>query len=175
VAKDRGHLPTQKGKAKGGAPKGNKNYTREPRIGHERGGNKSGRPRGKPFVKGQNSHDGRVFRRGPEAIPVSPTLMLKVLALDHRERILRRLEDILENGTRREVLALYELMGNRIDGLPTKRIEKQVRRTTRFISMMPDGKEIDAMPPRQPVGSGATPAAARTEDELLLPIDVGKT
>jgi hypothetical protein len=163
MRKNGADLTRQKGEATPhNARPGNKNAAHGPRIGRERGGNKSGQPRGKAFAKGQNSHTGEIFRRGPDQLPVSPTLMFKVKALDQRQLLSERIDDIIANGTRREFLALYELMGNRIDGLPTKRIEKQVRRTTRFILMMPDGKEIDAMPPRKSVGSGPIPAPSTT-------------
>jgi hypothetical protein len=122
VAKSGGHLPTEKGKPKGGAPRGKQNHRGGPRIGRERGGNKSDKPRGKPFEPGTNSHTGEIFRRGPNELPIAPTLMLKIKAYDRREKISERIDDILDNGTRREFLALYELMGVRIDGLPIKKV-----------------------------------------------------
>jgi hypothetical protein len=51
-----------------------------------------------------------------------PTLLLKVLAYDQREQILRRLVGILEHGTNREVLMLYELTGNLVEGTPLKKV-----------------------------------------------------
>ena len=90
-AKPGGHLLTQKGKAKGGAPKGSRNYAHGPRIGRERGGNRSDKSRGKPFAKGRNSHDGTVFQRGRDQLPRGNfTLFAKRVYHDERESLYQR-------------------------------------------------------------------------------------
>jgi hypothetical protein len=158
-------LATGKGKAKGGAPKANRNPSCGPRIGRERGGNLSDKPRGKPFAKGQNSRTGEVFRRGETQIPGGNfTLFAKCVYYDEREALYQRCVRIARSGTNREVLALLELLGNRIEGLPVKKVERTERKPARFI--FANGE--DALPERQSIGAGATPKTASPEDLVIL-------
>ena len=124
---------------KGGARKGNRNYAHGPHIGRERGGNKSGAPRGKPFAQGENSHDGTVHRRGPNELPIIPSSMLKVVAHQAREQRLKRLLGIYDDGANREVLLLGELIGNRIEGLPTKKVERRAFHHSTFLFTTKEG------------------------------------
>lgn len=71
------HLANKKGKGRAGAPKGNKNPARGPRIGRatlapprtKRPDELKAQPRGKGFEPGSNSHTGEVFQRGRDRIP----------------------------------------------------------------------------------------------------------
>jgi hypothetical protein len=125
-------LPTEKGKSRGGAPRGNKNGARGPRIG--RAGNRNGRPRGKPFPKGQNSHTpDEVFRRGPDHIARgSVRLLYGQVQFDEREALYRQLCRIARSGKPMEVIALTEAIGNRTEGRPVQIVQQPVKRTTIF-------------------------------------------
>jgi hypothetical protein len=212
VASRGGHFTNKKGDKKRGAPPGNTNTANGPRLGRQgkpatslpqphpdaklpqrRHRAKTG---GRDFVKGANSHDGEVFRRTEDQLPRGNfTLFAKCVHHDERETLYRRFVQIGRTGTNREVLALAELLGNRIDGLPTKKVkktvhrsrevlalaellgnridglptekvEKTVHRSATFVFTNPDGSLTPALP--QKVGRGATPAAASAEDAITL-------
>jgi hypothetical protein len=57
---------------------------------------------------------------------------------------------------------------DRTEGRPTKKIEKTMRRETKFVFTTKDGTEIPALPAPQKVGGGATPGAASEEDQFIL-------
>ena len=78
--------------------------------------------------------------------------------MDHDDRTIGQIL------SRREVLALLELVGNRIEGLPVKRVVTAQRQPSRFIT--PDGQ--DAMPPRELVTQTATPNAVSPDDLVIL-------
>lgn len=63
-----------------------------------------------------------------------------------------------------------ERADNRINGLPTKKVETTQRREARFYFTNADGSVTPALPER--VGSGATPAAASAEDAIILGLDL---
>jgi hypothetical protein len=89
---------------------------------------------GRPFAPWMNSHDGEVFRRGKDRIPRTRlTLMYGVVMRDGAERLYARLMNIIDNGKDADLLRLVEIMGDRTEGRPTVRVEKQTRRVTQFI------------------------------------------
>ena len=94
--------------------------------------------------------------------------MLKVVAHDARERRLQRLLAIYEDGTNREVLALEELMANRIEGLPTKKVERRAFHHSTFVFTTKDGEQIPVLPPRERARSGAPPASATEQADAAL-------
>ena len=61
------------------------------------------------------------------------TLFWRIVYHDGRELLLRRCGQILATGTNREVIALAELMTNRVEGLPTKKVETTRRREAVFV------------------------------------------
>lgn len=122
---------------------------------------------GRDYKPGKNSHDGMVFRRGADQLPRGNfTLFAKCVYHDERETLYRRFVQIGRTGTNREVLAMAELLGNRIEGLPTKKVGPTVRRESKFYLTMKDGTVIPALPEK--VGGGATPVAASAEDAMIL-------
>jgi len=182
-------LTTPKGGKRGGGRPGNRNTIHGPRVGrHEKSATSkvaaqplpSPKPTaklpqrrrhtktgGKDFGPGQNSHDGTVFRRTEDQLPRGNfTLFAKCVYHDERETLYRRAVDIGRRGTNREVLALLDLLGNRIEGLPVKKIERTTRRESNFFLTMQDGTVVPALPEK--VGGGATPAAASAEDAMIL-------
>jgi len=183
------HLTTPKGGKRGGGRPGNRNTVHGPRVGrHEKSATSkvaaqplpSPKPTarlpqrrrhtktgGKDFGPGQNSHDGTVFRRTEDQLPRGNiTLFAKIVYHDGRAKLYQRHMGILDKGTNREVIALTEWLANRIDGLPTKRIEKTTPREATFVLTMPDGTVVPALPEK--VGAGATPGAASAEDAMIL-------
>jgi hypothetical protein len=91
---------------------------------------------GKKFEKGQNSHDGTVFRRGPDTIPRgSGLLMLRTVMLDKRQAIYDSLCDLVM--TPRGAHEFIKDFTDRTDGKAVQRIEKHVRRTTSFAAAPP--------------------------------------
>lgn len=70
----------------------------------------------------------------------------------------------MRRGKDRDVLALAEIIGNRIEGLPTKKVEKTQGHTSVFI--FSDG--TSALPEPKKIGAGATPAAASPEERIIL-------
>ena len=182
-------MTTPKGGKRGGGTPGNRNTIHGPRLGRQEKSATSkvaaqplpspkptaklpqrrrhAKTGGKDFAPGQNSHDGTVFRRTADMLPRGNfTLFAKIVYHDVRERLYQRHVGIVDTGTNREVLALTEFLGNRIEGLPTKKVEKTVHPEPRFYFTMPDGTVTPALPEK--VGSGATPAAASAEDEMIL-------
>jgi hypothetical protein len=108
-----GHFTSKKGDKKGGAPPGNTNTANGPRL--RRQGKETTplpQPRsdaklpqrrrhaktgGRDFVKGQNSHDGEVFRRTEDQLPCgNGTLMLKIAFHDFRMRIYESLGRLVD-------------------------------------------------------------------------------
>ena len=176
------HLTNKKGHKKGheklGAPSANTNTPSGPRFGRQgkeatplpkprpdaklprrRQRAKSG---GRDFVKGQNSHDGQVFERGGDQIPRGNiTLFAKCVYHDERETLYRRLVGIGRTGTNREVLILLDWIGNRIEGRPTKKVDRTERRISKFV--FTNGQDALAER-RQSIGAGAAPKAASPED-----------
>ena len=182
-------MTTPKGGKRGGGRPGNRNTVHGPRVGrHEKSATSkvaaqplpSPKPTaklpqrrrhtktgGKDFGPGQNSHDGTVFRRTEDMLPRgNMTLFAKIVYHDGREKLYQRHMGILDKGTNREVLAMAELLGNRIEGLPTKKVETTVRREPTFLLTMPDGTVVPALPEK--VGGGTTPGAASAEDLVIL-------
>jgi hypothetical protein len=118
---------------------------------------------GKDFAPGQNSHDGTVFRRTEDQLPRGNfTLFAKIVYHDAREDLYQRCVRMGRTGTNREVLALLELLGNRIEGLPTKKIEKTTHHEATFLLTQRDGSVIPALPSRGPVDQ------ASEEDQIIL-------
>ena len=129
----------------------------------------TGRPKtaGKDFAPGTNSHDGTVFRRTADMLPRGNfKIFAKCVYHDERLTLYERCVRIGRTGTNREVLALLDLLGNRIDGLPTKHVDVTQRREPTFLLTMPDGSVVPALPEK--VGDGATPGAADDEDAVIL-------
>ena len=183
------HLTTPKGGKRGGGKPGNRNTIHGPRVGrHEKFATSkvAGQPLpspkptarlpqrrrhtktgGKDFGPGQNSHDGTVFRRTEDMLPRGNiALFAKIVYHDGRKKLYDRNMAILDKGTNREVIALQDWLANRIDGLPTKRVDVTTRREPTFLLTLPDGSVVPALPER--VGGGATPAAASAEDAMIL-------
>ena len=191
VPNSRGYLANKKGDKKRGAPLGNTNTSRGPRVGRQdrpalassrnpeadpnrahRRRSKRDKSGGRDFPKGQNSHDGTVFRRGRDQLPRgNGTLMLRCVFHDIRDKIYRNLCKL--GDTPRGALAFIQEYIDRTEGKPTKRVERTQRRTTRFILMTADGKE-QTLQPRQAIGSGATPATASAKDQIIADADFAK-
>src|SRR5437867_2535346 len=77
---------------------------------------------GKKFQPGSNSHDGQVFRRGPDQIPRgSGLLMLRVIALDKRQALYDNLCKFVD--TPRGAFEFTREYADRTDGKPTQRHE----------------------------------------------------
>jgi len=168
------HLTRTKGKSAKHARPGNKNTAKGPRIGRsilppprtKRPDDMKGEPRGKPFQAGNNSHDGEIFQRGRDRIPRGNIpLFYKCILSDENETLYRQVVRGIRKDTR-FALEFLERAGNRIDGLPTKKIEKTTRREATFLLTMPDGSVAPALPEK--VGGGATPAAVSAEDLMIL-------
>jgi hypothetical protein len=166
------HLANKKGKRRAG----NENHARGPRIGRaalppprtKRPDEPKAKPRGKPFQAGSNSHDGEIFQRGRDRIPRGNIpLFYRCILSDENETLYRQVVRGIRTDPR-FALEFLERAGNRIDGLPTKRIEKTIRRPATFVFSNPDGTETPALP--EHVGSGAA-AAASAEDELILGLE----
>jgi hypothetical protein len=176
VTRQNKDLTRKKGKSTKHARPGNKNTAKGPRVGRatlppprtRRPDEPKAQPRGKPFEQGSNSHDGETFQRGRDRIPRGHIpLFYKCILSDENETLYRQ----VVRGIRadpRYALEFLERAGNRIDGLPTTRIEKTVQRAATFILTMPDGTTRDALPPPTPVGSGSSPTAASEEDQIIL-------
>ena len=123
-------------------------------------------------VKGQNSHDGGVFRRTEDQLPRgNGTLMLKIAFHDYRKRIYDSIGRLVD--TPAGALAFMDCYIDRTEGRPTKKIEKTVQHESRFVFTTKDGEEIPALPAPQKVGGDAT-AAASTEDLVILGPELGK-
>ena len=121
---------------------------------------------GRDFPKGQNSHDGTVFQRGEDQLPRgNGTLMLRIAYHDFRKRIYDSIGKLV--GTPAGALAFMDCYIDRTEGRPTKKIEKTVRRESKFVFTTRDGVETPALPAPQKVGGGAT-AAASAEDLVIL-------
>lgn len=177
------HLANKKGHKKRGARPGNWHGAKGPRIGRQdKETTPMPQPRpdaklpqrpsrdktgGRNFVSGQNSHDGTVFRRTEDQLPRGNiTLFAKIVYHDVREKLYQRHVGIVDKGTNREVLALTDWLANRLEGLPTKRVEVTQHREPKFYLTMPDGSVIPVLP--ETVGGGATPTAASAEDQIIL-------
>jgi hypothetical protein len=160
---------------------GNKNTVEGPRLGrHGKEATPLPQPRpaaklpqrrrrpktgGRDFVKGQNSHDGEVFRRTEDQLPRgNGTLMLKIAFHDYRERIYKSLGKLVDKPTG-ALLFLRDYI-DRTEGRPTKKVEKTVHRSATFVFTDRDGTEHSALP--ETVGGDVTPAAASAEDEMIL-------
>ena len=140
----------------------------QPRAGAKIPSPPTGRPKvaGRDFAPGTNSHDGEVFQRGPDRLPRGNiTLGIRCVVNDERELFYRRNVLILRRGSNRDFLALQEFAANRMEGLPTKRVEMTTRREPTFVFTNPDGTTTPALPEK--VGGGATPGAS-AEDEVIL-------
>jgi len=125
-----------------------------------------GEPRGKPFQAGNNSHDGEIFQRGRDRIPRGNIpLFYKCILSDENETLYRQVIRGIRSDPR-FALEFLERAGNRIDGLPVKKIERTTGREPTFLLTMPDGTVVPALPEK--VGGGATPAAASAEDAMIL-------
>jgi hypothetical protein len=99
-----------------------------------------------------------VFRRTEDQLPRGNfTLFARMVYHDERETLYRRVVGIGRTGTNREVLALLDFLGNRIEGLPPKKIERIVRPPATFLLTQRDGTVVPLLPEK--VGGGATPAA----------------
>jgi len=106
------HFTRENGDRNRNARPGNNNTAKGPRIGrHEPAGaprtatdkphrqrRKRSKTGGRDFRRGSNSHDGTVFRRGPDQLPRgNGTLMLRVVFHDFRERIYRSLGRLVDS------------------------------------------------------------------------------
>ena len=170
-----GHLTRRKGKSTQHARPGNKNTAKGPRIGRagllppprtKRPDEPKAAPRGKPFEPGSNGHDGETFQRGRDRIPRGHIpLFYKCILSDENETLYRQVIRGIRSDPR-FALEFLERAGNRIDGLPTKKIEKTVRREATFLLTHKDGTVTPALPEK--VGGGATPGAASAEDAMIL-------
>ena len=175
------HFTNKKGDKKRGAPPGNTNTGNGPRLGRQdketmplpqrrpdtrlpqrRRRAKTG---GRDFVKGQNSHDGEVFRRTEDQLPRgNGTLMLKIAFHDYRKRIYDSIGRLVD--TPAGALAFMDCYIDRTEGRPTKKVETTVRPPATFVLTQRDGTVVPALPEK--VGGGVTPAAPSAEDQLIL-------
>ena len=156
---------------------GNKNTAKGPRIGRailppprtKRPDDPKAAPRGKPFEPGSNGHDGETFQRGRDRIPRGHIpLFYKCILSDENETLYRQ----VVRGIRKDprfALEFLERAGNRIEGLPVKKIERTTRRESNFFLTMQDGTVVPALPEK--VGGGATPAAVSAEDQVILGLE----
>ena len=161
-------MTRKKGKSSKQARPGNKNTAEGPRIGRsilppprtKRPDEPKGKPRGKGFEPGSNGHTGEVFQRGRDRIPRGHIpLFYKCILSDENETLYRQVIRGIRSDPR-FALEFLERAGNRIDGLPVKKIERTMRREATFVFTTADGVETPALPAPQKVGGGATPAAA---------------
>lgn len=170
------HFTSKKGKSRSGAEPGNKHTAKGPRIGRRRddlppktkpADAPKGPPRGKAFEPGANSHTDEVFRRGEDNLPRgSVTLMFKCILHDEREALYRAIcRKIRRDGS--YALHFLEAAGNRIEGLPVKKVEtKQGGYAAVFVFSGQEG--APPAPPRQLVGSNASPGARAPSAEDLI-------
>src|SRR5687768_16323224 len=83
------------------------------------------------YRRGEKSHGGTVFRRGPDQIPrASGVLMLRMAFLDYRESIYKSLGELVN--TPRGALAFLAEFTDRTEGKAKQVVEQQVKRTTLF-------------------------------------------
>jgi len=109
-----------------------------------------GKTGGRDFVKGQNSHNGEVFRRTEDQLPRgNGTLMLKIAFHDYRKRIYESLGRLVD--TPAGALAFMDCYIDRTEGRPTKKIEKTERRESKFVFTTKDGNR-DPRAARAPEG-----------------------
>jgi hypothetical protein len=124
---------------------------------------------GRDFVKGQNSHGGEVFRRTEDQLPRgNGMLMLRIIYHDKRKKLYDQACSLIDKSPRAALAFLQDYV-DRTEGLPTKRIEKTIRRPATFVFSNPDGTETPALP--EQVGIGATPGAASAEDQVILGLE----
>jgi hypothetical protein len=126
-----------------------------------------GKTGGRDFVKGQNSHNGEVFRRTEDQLPRgNGTLMLKIAFHDFRMRIYESLA-----GSSTRPLAHWRSW-TATSTAPRAGRPRRSRRpsgASRSSSSRPRTEtEIPALPEPQKVGGGATLAAASAEDQVIL-------
>lgn len=127
---------------------------------------------GRDFAPGRNSHDGQVFRRGADNLPRGNiTLMFRCILHDEREALYQSIvREIRRSGD--FALTFLEKAGNRIEGLPVKKVETQRRgygAVFVFSDQPPAGSGPPASPPPRQIGAGATPPGAVSAlDQFIL-------
>jgi hypothetical protein len=164
VAKGDGHLPIRKGQSARGAPKGNKNHADGPRIGRAHRYPEHRKPgSGKPFKKGENSHDGTVFQRGSDDIPRRNLALFGACVYhDGREMFHRQL---LKGAAKdhKYALRVLEWIGH-VNGYPKKKDDGAANGfSATFVFTLPDGTQQPALP----VGAGRSAGAERDEALIL--------
>lgn len=112
---------------------------------------------GKKFEPGQNSHDGTVFRRGPDAISRgSGLLMLRQVFHDQRQAIYDNLSKLVESP--RGAHAFVMDYTDRTEGKAKQVIENHVRRSTTFAP----APEAQSTPPSESAAGTASETASET-------------
>jgi len=122
---------------------------------------------GKKFESGTNSHDGEVFRRGPDQIPRgSATLMFRVIAADRRQQIYDSLSKLVEQP--RGALEFMREFADRTEGKPTQRHELAPPRETYF-APAPAQEEAPPAPERTSAPSASIAPTVSREPVLIGP------
>ena len=97
------------------------------------------------------------------------TLYFKCLYYDVREELYRRHRRIVSHGSDRAVLALSELIANRIEGTPSRKSQAPAPHRSKFVLTTKDGQEVDMLPRRDAEHAVATAGAPITgEDAMIL-------
>ena len=179
-----------KGRNSRQARPGNKNTASGPRVGRresaepvpvgvprQRRRRKRAKVGGRDFQPGQNSHDGTVFRRGPDLIPRgNGTLMLRCVFHDAREKLYRNLCRLVD--TPKGALAFMQEYIDRTEGRPARNSGSAGDKggSAIFVFTTPDGRQVPASPPRQLVRASASPPASSAlsaDDALILGLGHG--
>jgi hypothetical protein len=91
-------------------------------------------------------HDGEVFRRTEDQLPRgNGMLMLRIIYHDKRKKLYDQACSLIDKSPRAALAFLQDYV-DRTEGLPTKRIEKTIRRPATFVFSNPDGTETPALP-----------------------------
>jgi hypothetical protein len=182
------HLASKRGRNKGGGKPGNSNGAKGPRVGRKdkttkplpqpRLEAKTKVPRrrkrekppgsGRDFQKGQNSHTGEIFKRGADMVPRgNMTLYFKCLYYDVREALYQRHRRIVSHGSDRAVLALSDMIADRIEGTPARKSHAPAAHRSTFLMTMHDGKTVEMLP-RQDAAKAAAAAPVTGDDAMIL-------
>ena len=134
---------------------------------------------GRPFKPGTNSHDGTVYRRGPDILPRGAVRRLydwflnddggMAAAIKHDRSGSPRvvLMQSLLKAAEKPGLALHlaEMLADRLEGKPVQSVHVQERRTPIF----------QGPPGESPSGAPTTPPPGPTDPESLVPVLLPET
>ena len=151
MPREKARTPARKGRPASKGPK--------KRVGGNHGN-------GKKFQPGSNSHDGAVFRRGPDDIPRgSATLMFRVIPSDKRQAIYDSLCKLVD--TPRGALEFLREVADRTEGKPTQKHEVGPVRST-FFGPAPDPASAPLPGPPGPPGARALRPGPASIAEVVM-------